>query len=204
MNGNGDEQSQPKEQQYQSSAGFLEACGIYLFTKDVTSDTCADCMKFILESNLNPNRIFDKVQLIINSPGGELDSAFALCDVMQGSRLPVYTTGIGLIASAGLLIFMAGQKGHRTITPNTMILSHQWSWGTHGKEHELLATVRAVEITKTKVIEHYKEFTGLPEKKIKQYLLPPSDVWITADEALKLKIADRVVSPKQKIEEVLT
>ena len=42
----------------------------------------------------------------------------------------------------GLSIFMSGQKGHRTLTPNTSILSHQWAWGSAGKEHELFATIK--------------------------------------------------------------
>ena len=184
-------------------SSLLHAFGIYMFSEDVTNKSCSRVMEFILEANLNPNRMFDKIQLIINSRGGGLDAAFALCDVMQGSRVPIYTTGLGLIASAGLVIFMAGQKGHRTLTPNTMILSHQWSMGVHGKEHELIASIKAFDMLKDKIMDHYKTFTGLTEKKIKQYLLPPSDVWITPEEAIKLKIADEIVQPKQKINEVL-
>lgn len=182
---------------------LLEYYGIYLFHKPVTLDSCAAAIKYIFEANLNSARSYDKIQLVINSPGGDLESAFALTDVMQGSRIPVYTTGLGLIASAGLVIFMAGKKGHRVVTPNTMILSHQWSWASEGKEHELLASVKAFELIQEKMLAHYRKFTHLSEKKIQQYLLPPNDVWISAEDAVKLNIADKIVSPQIQFREVM-
>ena len=43
------------------------------------------------------------------------------------------------------------------------------------------------------MIDHYKKCTGLSEKEIRKYLLPPEDVWLTAKEAVKYGIADEVV-----------
>jgi ATP-dependent Clp protease protease subunit len=99
-----------------------------------------------------------------------------------------------MIASCGLLLFIAGERGHRTLTPNTSILSHQWSWGSTGKEHELFATVREFELTSKRLLAHYKKCTGLPEKTIRDILLPPQDVWLDSKEALKYKLCDRVKS----------
>ena len=182
----------------------LEKNGIFLFTKQVSAESCAEAMQFIFEANLNKERSFDKIQLIINSPGGDLPSAFALCDVIQGSRLPVYTTGLGFIASAGLAIFMCGERGHRIITPNTLILSHQWSSGNVGKEHELLAQLKGFEILQNMIIEHYKRYTGLTVINIKKYLLPPSDIWLTPEEAIKYKLADKIVFPKKQIKDIMS
>jgi ATP-dependent Clp protease protease subunit len=131
--------------------------------------------------------------LVINSPGGDLSAAFALIDIVQGSRIPVHTLGLGQISSAGLLIFMSGRKNHRTITPNTSILSHQYSWGSEGKEHELLAIIKEFNLTARRMLNHYKHCTGMSEKKIKEVLMPPQDVYLDAEEAVKYQIADRVV-----------
>ena len=68
-----------------------------------------------------------------------MTDGFALIDIIHGSRLPIWTVGIGMLASMGLMIFMAGEKGHRVLTPNTLILSHQWSGVDSGKEHELVS-----------------------------------------------------------------
>jgi ATP-dependent Clp protease protease subunit len=87
---------------------------------------------------------------------------------------------------------MAGEKGKRVLTPNTSILSHQYSWGTYGKEHELLATVKEYELTTQRMLKHYKKCTGLNEKKIRQFLLPAQDIWLSATEAKKLGICDSI------------
>ena len=133
------------------------------------------------------------MKFIINSPGGEIAAAFALIDTIKGSRVPIYTYGLGEIASCGLMTFIAGEKGHRYITRNTAILSHQYSWGSFGKDHELMARVKEYNNTHARILEHYKKCTGLSEKDVKKYLLPPEDVWLTAKEAVKYGIADEIV-----------
>lgn len=180
----------------QSEVSLLEMAGIFLFTKPITDESTAEAIRFILEAHLNDARQFNKIQLIMNSAGGDLQCALALSDIMQGSSIPIHTTGIGVIASAALVIFMSGLKGHRLITPNTMVMSHQWSAGTFGKEHELLSSFKGFELVKSRILAHYKKFTGLPVSKIERYLLPPNDVWISAEDAIKLNLADRIVSPK--------
>jgi len=90
------------------------------------------------------------------------------------------------------MTFIAGEKGHRLITPNTSILSHQWSAGAFGKEHELLATGRQFDLTTKRMIAHYKKCTGLDEQTIREKLLPPQDVWLSAQEAKKYNLTDSV------------
>mgnify|MGYP006210696023 CR=1 FL=1 len=149
----------------------------------------------IIEKNLLPQKERPKeITLVINSPGGQVHSAFALIDTMKGSAIPIKTIGLGMIASCGILTFMSGTKGKRFITPNTSILSHQYSWGSAGKEHELFARVREFELSTTRMIEHYKKCTGMSEKKIREVLLPAEDVWLSAKEAVKYGIADKIVS----------
>ena len=169
----------------------VEECGIYLFMDEITDVTCKDVITFIISKNLvKPYPKY--LQLVINSGGGDLNSAFAVIDTMKGSAIPIYTVGLGLVASAAFAIFIAGEKGKRVLTPNTSILSHQYSWGTYGKEHELLATTREYELTTQRMINHYKKCTGLTEKKIREHLLPPQDDWLSATQAKKLGICDSV------------
>lgn len=164
----------------------------YLFNEDFNSKSTGELIKFIIERNLIKDRP-KMMKLIINSPGGDVSSAFALIDTIKGSRVPIYTYGLGEIASCGLLAFIAGEKGKRYITRNTSILSHQFSWGSWGKEHELMARVKEFNNTQERILEHYKRCTGLTEKQIKTYLLPPEDIWLTAKEAVKYGIADEIV-----------
>ena len=131
---------------------------------------------------------------MICSPGGMMPECFALIDIMKASRIPIHTVGLGCIASCGLLLFITGEKGYRVLTPNTSILSHQFSWGSWGKEHELFAQVKEFELSTKRMIDHYKKCTGLDEDQIREYLLPPEDRWLSAKEAKKLNICDSVKS----------
>ena len=67
-------------------------------------------------------------------------------------------------------------------------------WGSWGKEHELFAQVKEFELSTVRMIDHYKKCTGLKEKEIREYLLPPEDKWLSAREAKKLGICDSVKS----------
>ena len=169
--------------------------GYYYMAETFTAETTKPIIIWIIENNLMTARDRKKeLTLIINSPGGEVHSAFALIDTMKGSAIPIKTIGIGMIASCGVLTFMAGAKGKRLLTPNTSILSHQYSWGSAGKEHELFARVREFELSTERMLTHYKKCTGMSEKKIREILLPPEDVWLSAKEAVKYGIADKIVS----------
>jgi|TARA_B100001013_G_scaffold78025_2_gene41882 ATP-dependent Clp protease protease subunit len=169
----------------------LATNGVYVLMDDINMETCRECIKWIMNCNLATTRL-PKLTLIINSPGGDVHAAFALIDTMKASTIPIKTVGLGLIASCGFLIFIAGKKGQRILTPNTSILSHQYSWGSDGKEHELYARVKEFELSTRRMIEHYKKCIGMTEKKIKEVLLPPQDVWLSSEEARKLKICDKI------------
>ena len=167
--------------------------GIHYFAEPFTMETTKPVVQWIIEKNLTPDSERPKeLTLVINSPGGDVHSAFALIDTMKGSAIPIKTVGLGLIASCGILTFMSGTKGKRIITPNTSILSHQYSWGSGGKEHELFARVREFELSSKRMIEHYKKCTGLTEKKIREVLLPAEDVRLSAKEAVKYGLADKI------------
>ena len=190
-----DKNAQPKTQQQPMQPGMMMwDAGIMYFSDGFDSQTTKPVIQAIIEKNLMPDSSRPKeLTLVINSPGGQVHSAFALIDTMKGSAIPVKTVGLGMIASCGLLTFMSGTKGRRVITPNTSILSHQYSWGSGGKEHELFARVREFELSTARMLEHYKKCTGLSEKKVRDILLPPEDRWLSAKEAVRYGIADKIV-----------
>lgn len=173
----------------QSQQPLMSEKGMYLFMTDFKQETVKPVIEWIITENLLPKKK-PFLTLIICSPGGNVNACFALIDTMKGSSIPVRTVGVGMIASCGLLTFIAGEKGHRVLTPNTSILSHQYSWGSHGKEHELYSITKELELTSKRMMNHYKSCTGLTEKKIREKLLPASDVWLDAKEAKKLGICD--------------
>ena len=174
------------------STSTLNDSGIYLLMGEIDSETVKPVIEWILQSNFVVKRKKKELVLMICSEGGDMGSAFALIDVMMSSTIPIKTVGLGQVASAGLLIFIAGAKGRRILTPNTSILSHQFAWESDGKAHELFARVKEFDLTQARMIEHYKKCTGMTEDDIIKNLLPPQDVWLSAEEALKLNLTDSV------------
>ena len=173
----------------------LEDHGIFMFTggeddEERFPEVCSDTVRWIIEENFENDHDF--LTLIVNSPGGYISSGFSVIDAMIGSKIPIRTLGLGQIASMGLLIFITGKKGDRILTPNTLIMSHQWSGGDYGKEHELVAGIKRNNLISDMIIRHYKKHTGLSEKKIRKYLLTPSDIFLSANEAKSLGLCDQI------------
>jgi len=187
-----EETHQPPQALDPSSEMFMR--GHHVFMGDVTQETMKPLIDWIISENYSKAKKKKELTLGICSPGGDLNACFALVDIMKGSKIPIRTIGMGMIASCGLLMFISGEKGRRVLTPNTSILSHQFSWGSFGKEHELFAAVKEFDLTTQRMIDHYKKCTGLSEKDIREYLLPPQDVWLSAKEAKKLGLCDSIQS----------
>ena len=164
----------------------------FLLMDDISQESGKPLLEWIFDANFAEKRP-EMLNLMICSQGGDLNVAFAIIDTMRGSAIPIRTIGLGHIGSAGLMIFIAGTKGERILTPNTSILSHQFSWGTgNQKSHELFAIVKEFDLTATRMLNHYKKSTGLSEEKIKELLLPAHDVWLDANEAKELGLCDLV------------
>lgn len=180
--------------------------GIYLLFDEITKQSAESAVEFIIGANLKHRYYKSKkhvnideyeplehLTLVINSYGGDLSDAFSIIAAMQGSTLPIHTVGMGIVASSGLLIFIAGKKGYRLMTPNAAILSHQWAnHTTYSKEHELQAMQKDWKQTSIRMTKHYRECTGLSNKIIRTQLLPPQDVWLTPQESKRFRLCDKV------------
>ena len=176
----------------QTHSQALADAGIYVFMGEVDNENLKPIIEWILHENHVVKKKKKELLLMVCSEGGDMGAAFALIDVMHSSIIPIKTVGLGVIASAGLLIFIAGHKGRRVLTPSTSILSHQFSWSSEGKAHELFATMREFELTQARMIAHYEACTGLDSEQIRKHLLPPQDIWLSSEEALALGICDHV------------
>ena len=183
---------QDKDDVTYSPGDDLKKSGIYTFMGDVDEESILPIIEWILHENYISKKKRKELLLMICSEGGEMGAAFALIDVMRSSMIPIKTVGLGMIASAGLLIFISGTPGRRVLTPNTSILSHQFSWMNEGKAHELFATMREFELTQQRMLNHYRLCTGLSDDEIRQHLLPPNDVWLSATEAMSLNVCDHI------------
>lgn len=137
------------------------------------------------------------LDVFINSVGGSLHDAWVIIDMIEGSDIPVRTIGTGMIASGGLLIFMSGQRGSRIITENCSVMSHQFATDSgNNKYHELQSSYNEYNNIQKRLIKHICKCTDLSQQEILTELMPPSDVWLTAQQTVKLGMADKVANLK--------
>lgn len=162
---------------------------------EINYDSIGAAVQWLIVENLKPLPKGKKVKLLtlyINSPGGDLYNSFALIDMMHCSKYPVRTIGIGNVMSAGALILACGERGHRYVTKNTGIMMHQFYSDMGGKEHELKAGMRELGLCRERVQRLLTIHCRISESIVKKKLLQPSDAWLTAEEAVSLKLADKI------------
>ena len=169
--------------------------GVLFMDKEFNQDNCMPLVKMIIEYNLMPkDKAPNTIHLYINSPGGLVDSCMHLIDTIKQSRIPVHTYGMGSIASCGVMLMMSGVKGHRYLTHNTAVMSHEFSGGQKGQYHDMLDSKKHMDWTNEKLLEHYIKCTGKTKTYIRKHLLAPkTDHWLTPEEAVKHGIADKVI-----------
>jgi ATP-dependent Clp protease protease subunit len=165
---------------------------VHFLTGEIEEENVEECIKWLVYENLDTSKK-KTLTLYINSSGGDLYQAFALIDIMRNSTHDVRTIGIGSIMSAAFLIFAAGTPGQRYISANTGIMCHQFSGGVEAKYHDIKAEMKENELLNKKMIDILRDATGLAPSKIKAKLLPASDVYLTAQEALDFGIADHLL-----------
>lgn len=169
----------------------LNTLGAHLLFGEINTPSVYQAVNFIIKSNF----VYDRdtiLTMMVNSPGGSVSDGFALIDVMETSRLPVATVGIGQIASMGVLIVSAGSKGKRVITKNTEIMAHQFSTMVYGKYHDLVASQKYNEQLEKTFIQHFMRHTVMSEKQVRDIMFSPTDRWLTPSEAKKYGICDEV------------
>ena len=180
-----------KQKVIQQVSIMQQDSSIFLMMGEIHTDICQSAMEWILQANAAEDKP-SLLNLVICSPGGNLYDSIALIEIMRGSKVPIQTVGLGQIASAALLIYMAGHKNHRILTPNTSVMSHTFSTGSFGNKHELFAAQKEYSLIHERMVALYKRFTGLTDKIIQDKLLPPTDVHLTAEEAKKFGICDHI------------
>ena len=134
--------------------------------------------------------------LYINSPGGSVTAGMAIYDTMQYIKPQVRTVCIGMAASMGAFLLMAGEKGKRCALPNSEVMIHQPLGGAQGQATDVQIRAEWLLKTKEKMIRMKAEMTGQPEEVIRRDL--ERDHFLSAQEALEYGIIDEIFDPRSK------
>jgi ATP-dependent Clp protease protease subunit len=139
------------------------------------------------------------ILFVINSPGGAVDSGFAIWDQIKLLKSPVYTLVTGLAASMGSLLSLCAEKGKRFATPYARIMIHQplISGVIRGQATDL--DIQAKEMLKTRdlIVGIYSESTGKDAKVIAKAI--DRDNWMTPEEAMEFGLLDKIVTNAEEI-----
>jgi ATP-dependent Clp endopeptidase proteolytic subunit ClpP len=169
----------------------LDALGVHQFFGEVDEEKAVSACEFILKSNIIQKNL-SVLTMVLNTVGGECSEAFAIIDMMDTSRIPIATVGVGNIMSMGVLLLSAGAKGYRTMTKNTEVMAHQFAGYFGGKQHELIAVQDSFRLLEQKFIRHFTTHSRMSEKQVRDVLFAPSDRYLTPAECLRYGLVDRV------------
>jgi ATP-dependent Clp protease, protease subunit len=134
------------------------------------------------------------ISIYINSPGGLTTAGFAILDTMELIKPDVSTICIGMAASFGAMLLLAGTKGKRYALPNSEIMIHQPLGGARGQATEIEISARRILKLREQLNKMIAERTGQPVEKIAKDT--ERDYFMTAEEALEYGIIDKIVSRK--------
>ena len=143
----------------------------------------------------NPKK---EISMYINSPGGVVTSGLAIYDTMQFVKPAISTLCIGLAASMGSLLLTAGAKDLRFALPNARILLHQPSGGFQGQASDIERHAEDIIKMKRRLNEIYVKHTGQDYSTIEKTL--DRDYFLTAEEALKFGLIDKVLSTREAMD----
>ena len=136
------------------------------------------------------------ITMMISTHGGSASDMFSIIDVMdviKNRTCDIETFGIGKVMSAGVLILAAGSKGKRRIGKNCRIMLHSVMAGTGGTIFSMENELEEIRWIQDRYIECLANYTNLTKTKIKKLLKAQKDVYISAEEAIKMGIADEII-----------
>jgi ATP-dependent Clp protease protease subunit len=146
---------------------------------------------------LQAEDVKEDIKIYINSPGGSVTSALALYDTIQFVKPDVITVCIGQAASAAAVLLASGTKGKRYSLPNSRVLIHQIMGGAEGQQADVQIAAKEMLRMKNQVNEILSKHTGQTIKKIESDT--DRDYFMTADEAKKYGLIDKIITRQQAI-----
>jgi ATP-dependent Clp protease protease subunit len=140
------------------------------------------------------------ITLYLNSPGGEVNSGFAIYDTIRFISSPVTIINTGLCASIATVINIAAKKERRFSMPNAKFLIHQplIPGQVYGQASDLEITAREILKTREKINKMLAKETGTPLDKVEKDTI--RDYWMNAQEAVEYGLVSKIVETYKDLE----
>ncbi len=182
----------------------LRFTGIY---GDITEERCSEAIYGLLALHetgkemvaMDPDEpekslveTFRPIDFYISTFGGVAAEMFSVFDMIRSIRdkSPIYTHGVGKVMSAGVPLLAAGSKGHRYIGKNCRVMIHGVISGQHGHLANIANEFEEAKMTQKLYVRALAEETNMDEKYVRRLMNKKTNVYLDAEEAVKLGIAD--------------
>ncbi|WP_425259743.1 ATP-dependent Clp endopeptidase proteolytic subunit ClpP [Rubrivivax sp. RP6-9] len=149
------------------------------------------CAQLLFLESENPDK---DIFLYINSPGGSVSAGLSVFDTMNFIKPEVSTLCMGMAASMGSFLLMAGAKGKRFALPNSRVMIHQPSGGAQGQASDIEIQAREIIKTRAQLNRIYAERTGQTVEKIEADM--ERDMWLSPTEAKDYGLIDQVIDKR--------
>jgi|TARA_B100001057_G_scaffold190812_1_gene191626 ATP-dependent Clp protease protease subunit len=134
------------------------------------------------------------INFYINSPGGSVTAGMSIYDTMQFIKSPIHTTVMGIAASMGSFLAMAGEKGKRAILPHARHMIHQPSGGASGQASDVEIRYKELQYWKETLTDLYVKHIGLDREKVAKDM--DRDFFMSAKESIDYGLADYIAEKK--------
>tara|TARA_B100000886_G_scaffold250296_1_gene176497 strand:- start:6 stop:590 length:585 start_codon:yes stop_codon:yes gene_type:complete len=134
------------------------------------------------------------INFYINSPGGSVTAGMSIYDTMQFIKSPIHTTVMGIAASMGSFLAMAGEKGKRAILPHARHMIHQPSGGASGQASDVEIRYKELQYWKETLTDLYVKHIGLDRDKVAKDM--DRDFFMSAKESIEYGLADFIAEKK--------
>lgn len=131
------------------------------------------------------------ITIYLNSPGGSVYAGLGIYDTMQFVGSSVSTICTGMAASMAAVLLVAGEKGKRYALPHSRVMIHQPLGGAQGQASDIEITAREIIKIKNELYGIIAKHSGVDIKKVAKD--SDRDYWMTADEAAKYGMIDKVL-----------
>ncbi len=139
----------------------------------------------------------EPIRVIITSQGGHVDSGFAIHDMMKYIESPIITIGAGWVASIGVPILLAGDKGQRYSLPNTRYLLHQPSGGAGGQASDIRIAAEEILKLRHRINQMIANETGQSIEQVEND--SDRNFWMDSEQALKYGLISKIITSSAEV-----
>jgi ATP-dependent Clp protease protease subunit len=196
---NGEEEEEareePKETGQDPLIGRMLKTRTILLSGEIKKELAERTIRQLL---LMENMGEDPIRIFIDSPGGDADAGYANFDMIRFLKPPVWTIGMGLVASAAAIIQLASPRERRIGLPNSHYLIHQPLSGIRGVATDIEIHARELDKLREKINRLIADETGTPFEQVEKDT--DRDYWMNAEEAARYGLISRIVTRRDELD----